>query len=80
MNALPARQRQPSLLTLFDVAAERGALIGYFLLLFSTSASRKCVSTLRVAEFGENKWGFCQNPHSTFAETATINPKVGIPV
>jgi len=23
---------------------------------------------------------FCQNPHSTFAKTASINPKVGIPV
>jgi len=62
------------------VAAERGVLIGYFLLLFSTSASRKRFSTLRVAQFGENKWGFIQNRHSTFAKTATINPKVGIPV
>jgi hypothetical protein len=61
------------------VAAERAVLIGYFLLLFSTSASTKCFSTLRVAQFEENKWGFCQNPHSTFAKTATINPKVGIP-
>jgi hypothetical protein len=62
------------------VAAERGVLIGYFLLLFSTSASRKGFSTLRVAQFGENQSGFCQNFRSTFAKTATINPKVGIPV
>ena len=54
------------------MAAERGVLIGYFLLLFSTSASRKCFSTLRVAQFEEIKRGFCHNPHSTFAKTATI--------
>jgi len=40
----------------------------------------KARGTLRVAQYGENKWGFCQNPHSTFAKSATINPKVGIPV